>query len=824
MHYTDTEIEDGLKRRICNDLLGPVVHRWLLGLEQHLAFFEDEDTRFLFCARAGVRIKELYKLHLSGRGRVLPENAQMFWISRLALCKGLYKRDPDMSATIIAREYANQPLRHVVQGLFRSAPEMLAGLDLTTRDLDAHGHNFAGWLGLRSKLSSAVVEYLNASSAAFDAELENLLDGASRAVLIDSGWQGTSQSLLHHGYREVDWYGLYIGRILTADHDHAITDRVIGLLFQAETFNPASPETAIAVHRHLFETLLEPEAPSIEEIRGGPCDRVAQAQISANKTAAVSELRDPLYILVRKYLEENAKLGPAEILARHQAAMPELARVLVQPTREEAMALFCKKRSADFGKKLDVPVLVYGAEDVNFPSQQDNRDVRIQHALWPAGQIALEYNGKLRDELQLRSAGLASDQSYFDVAEECGLDVEAASITAAPEQPLVAIITRTKNRPVLLRRAAESVASQSYGSYLWVVVNDGGDEDIVRDVIAGCSVDRRKIRLVSNRRSLGMEAASNAGIRHVESDYVLIHDDDDSLHPDFLLKTVTYLESSAGGRYGGAITRTEYVSEEIRGDEVIEHGRHPYMEWVANIQLSELMAQNTFAPIAFLYRRQIYDEIGGYNPELPVLGDWFFNLEFVLRADIKVLGETLAYYHHRDRSDGSQPGIYSNSVIGGQNKHEEFASVFRNMFLRKYSNNNAVAAGMIGAYFATDFRAKAAAPVPAVAQNVVELPRSYDEEDRLWLLSRVLEWQGTRSGLIMGRRAKTMAFDASFDELSEFVWHNEIQLSIPKSFNNALYIQKNPDVEAAVKDGVFQTGYHHYVIAGRKEQRPRPSK
>ena len=39
----------------------------------------------------------------------------------------------------------------------------------------------------------------------------------------------------------------------------------------------------------------------------------------------------------------------------------------------------------------------------------------------------------------------------------------------------VAVITRTRNRALLLRRAARSVERQTFRAFSWVVVNDGGD-------------------------------------------------------------------------------------------------------------------------------------------------------------------------------------------------------------------------------------------------------------------------------------------------------------------------------------------------------------
>lgn len=828
-----TQAFDETIRHIGYDYLGPVMHRWLLALDQHVQFFDNGETRFLYAARAGARIRRLYDLYLQGLGHEATERHQIFWISRLALCKGTYARNPDYAAEIIAREYYYQPMRALITGLFHHDPVFPDTYEAVLQDpaLDAHGVNFSGWLQSGHELVEPVKSYLRECSEALDAYVFSLTEDAADAVLIDSGWQGTSQSILQRSFPSLNWHGLYIGRILTPTHDRMIADKVIGLLFQAETYDPSMPETAITLHRHLFETLLEPNGPSVEEVIGGPQRDVAERQVQANLNEKIDPQRDALFLHVEAYLRDHAGLTPTGILARFKPAMRELGRVLAHPTCAEARAVQCKDRSADFGKELDVPVLI--EPDSGTFASGLNVDQRIQNSLWPQGQIALEYSGKLRENLQNRVSGLEDNASYFD---PCGTDPETQTSdndVVPPVKPLVSIVTRTKNRPVLLRRAAESVARQTYDSYVWVVVNDGGDEDLVRGVIERSAVDRRKIQLVSNIHSLGMEAASNAGIRSVESDYVIIHDDDDALHPEFLEKTVRFLESSAGKRYDGVVTGSEYISEEIRGDEVIEHARRPYMNWVRNIQLSELLAQNLFAPISFIYRRSVYDAIGGYNEELPVLGDWYFNLEFVLQSDIKVMPEPLAYYHHRDFGDSSRQGIYANSVIGGQSKHEEFASVFRNMFMRQYGNRSPLAAAAISAYFATDIRHRldvVNARIGDLGQTVKDIARPQEpapeadlsEIDRLWLVANIQRTELDRTGPRKPRKRSPAPIDPEtpLDVLIKHIEAENLFLDIHPHFDESAYLDLNPDVKVAVEKGSFPSGYFHYLKYGRVEKRP----
>jgi hypothetical protein len=42
---------------------------------------------------------------------------------------------------------------------------------------------------------------------------------------------------------------------------------------------------------------------------------------------------------------------------------------------------------------------------------------------------------------------------------------------------------------------------------------------------------------------------------------------------------------------------------------------------------------------------------------------------------------------------------------------------------------------------------------------------------------------------------------------------------IPANWDEAGYLKANPDVENAVKTGMFVSGYHHYLAAGQREGR-----
>lgn len=237
----------------------------------------------------------------------------------------------------------------------------------------------------------------------------------------------------------------------------------------------------------------------------------------------------------------------------------------------------------------------------------------------------------------------------------------------------IAIITRTKNRPIMLKRAIESVASQTYCDYIHVIVNDGGDANEVESLINSMGNTKRTL-IIHNSQSTGMEAASNIGIRACDSEYILIHDDDDSLEPIFLEKMLEFLDTNC---YMAACSHVTLVKETLNGDIINIQSKRLYRDEKA-ISIGQMAVTNLIVPIAFLYNRNLHNEVGFYDESLPVLGDWDFYMRVIKEHDIGVLPIRLANYHQRLSSEGN----YANSLTAAMDKHAIYAAIVKNKIFR----------------------------------------------------------------------------------------------------------------------------------------------
>ncbi|MBS1301790.1 glycosyltransferase family A protein [Loktanella sp. SALINAS62] len=665
------------------ELLGPVFLHWIAQLHDKLAFLADTKGRkALYCTRAGKRIEDLMQAYASTG---IPFDSELFGISRISACK-VGAPFPETFST--AHRITSESLRHVtladlcgayLQHEWDDANPAMAALSGLRQPYNES--NFRSLIAANDPASVFFRDRLIANHAGLDRWLSDHLHTAQDKrdntgyVLVDSGWKGSIQRMLGEVFPRYGFEGVYFGV-----QDAAFMPGRYGIVFDAPHYRSDRPETVFTIHRHLIETILEPNAPSVEELVYGPNDALARAQLQAVRAEIPDPNSDALFLGIRDYIATHSDLSSDRVFTEYRHALAELVPSLITPSREDALALAGKNRSVDFGRQGNVPVLMQDRA-------QDTAQLRIQCSLWPQGQIALEHESKKARQLQLQVSGLEDSRSFFASHEKPRQSPRAeAYVVGKPAEwaGSVAVVTRTKNRPLLLRRAMQSIARQTWKNIQWVVVNDGGETDSVREIVQASGIDPTRITLIENFASVGMEAASNMGVRAVDTEFVVIHDDDDRWEPNFLCESIEFLQTprAAAADFEGVLSRAWRVSEQIDGDQVTIHRSEPYMPWVSEVSLAQMAVGNFFAPISFLYRRWVFDEVGGYDERLPVLGDWRFNLDFLMCGNIGFLDRYLSHYHHRDMGDSSSDGVYANSVVGARSLHSQYFSVVTNRILR----------------------------------------------------------------------------------------------------------------------------------------------
>ncbi len=231
---------------------------------------------------------------------------------------------------------------------------------------------------------------------------------------------------------------------------------------------------------------------------------------------------------------------------------------------------------------------------------------------------------------------------------------------------MVAVVLRTYERPVLLARAIASVQNQTFSDWELIIVNNGGDPVGVESIVsvARNTTGSSTITVLHLPERVGMEEASNQGLRATTSTYFAIHDDDDSWRPTFLEIAVQTFSSHPVA--SAVLTGVTRVHETFKGGKVWPEKHENFPLDDARLTYERLIGGNTFPPIAALFRRSLLDSAGYFDSSLPVLGDWEFNLRAVRRGKFVFVPERLANYHTRTPDSDRASG---NSITVGEDLH-----------------------------------------------------------------------------------------------------------------------------------------------------------
>lgn len=246
----------------------------------------------------------------------------------------------------------------------------------------------------------------------------------------------------------------------------------------------------------------------------------------------------------------------------------------------------------------------------------------------------------------------------------------------------VSIVVRTSDRPRLLRRALQSIQAQTYSDWHVVVVDDSKDTQQTAHVVAEClGTDRYTIHCTEN--SAGADTTLNFGVGKTTGPLVAFHDDDDTWHPDFLAEATSWLADHTNAL--AVASRVEIIVERDTGETFEELSREIWWGDVNEFSATHLVRINRYIPTSMVVRRHVFDELGGYRDDLPVVGDWEFNLRLALHGDVGFLPERpLAYWHHRPESAGRE----TNTMFREGHLHTAYDHKIRDEHLRAYAKEH----------------------------------------------------------------------------------------------------------------------------------------
>jgi glycosyltransferase involved in cell wall biosynthesis len=226
--------------------------------------------------------------------------------------------------------------------------------------------------------------------------------------------------------------------------------------------------------------------------------------------------------------------------------------------------------------------------------------------------------------------------------------------------PLVSAIIIFLNEEKFLAEAIGSVFAQTYSNWELLLVDDGssdGSTDVARRYVEQYP---EKVRYLKHEghQNRGTGASRNLGVRQAEGDYIAFLDADDVWLPRKLERQVAIMASQpeAAMIYGAIQLWYGWTgrSEDIQRDSLQAIAVEPNTLVRPPNLLVLFLARKaiTPAPSDALLRRQIVDDVGGFDESFQALyEDQAFFAKVCLKASVFVAGE--CWDRHRQHPDSA---------------------------------------------------------------------------------------------------------------------------------------------------------------------------
>ena len=196
--------------------------------------------------------------------------------------------------------------------------------------------------------------------------------------------------------------------------------------------------------------------------------------------------------------------------------------------------------------------------------------------------------------------------------------------------PAISVVMPVHNGLPFLDASIESILNQTFRDFEFIILDDASTDGTKERLREWAGRDER-IRLFESGEKLDLSSLLNLCVRQARGPLIARMDADDISHKDRLMRQWKIIES----RTDVALVGTLFEGIDTRGRRVRRRDR-----W-------RLARKNVFPPFphgSVMFRRDIFDELGGYRQECDLWEDQELFLRIRKRASIVVLTDVLYYY------------------------------------------------------------------------------------------------------------------------------------------------------------------------------------
>lgn len=200
--------------------------------------------------------------------------------------------------------------------------------------------------------------------------------------------------------------------------------------------------------------------------------------------------------------------------------------------------------------------------------------------------------------------------------------------------PIISVIVPVYNIARYIASTLQSALSQTYRDFEVIVVDDGSTDDTPRIVESFVQSSGGRVCLL-RQSNHGCGAARNTALDKARGQWIALLDGDDIWQPDKLEKQLTL--ASRNPRAGLIYCHTEYIDEQ---DCLILNYPRPNRSYRGQAVI-ELFCEYFLLLPGVIFRHEIIDRVGLFDPSLRVGEDYEFFLRVLAVTEIDLVEEPL---------------------------------------------------------------------------------------------------------------------------------------------------------------------------------------
>jgi len=227
------------------------------------------------------------------------------------------------------------------------------------------------------------------------------------------------------------------------------------------------------------------------------------------------------------------------------------------------------------------------------------------------------------------------------------------------ELPLISIILPVYNGQKYLSQSIESCLNQSYKNFELLIINDCSTDKTLDISNKYAEIDNR-ITIINNIENKKLPASLNIGHNQAKGDFITWTSDDNILKPNFLDRLLNTIENEEAD-----LVYSDYDIIYSDGKLKRKHKAGP----------TEHLLFDNIIGASFLYKKEIFETLNGYDENLYLLEDYDFWLRASLKFKFIHCKENLYQYRLHEKSLTAK---IQDSILFNEQHKDSFILMFTN--------------------------------------------------------------------------------------------------------------------------------------------------